>query len=53
LLVTRVEQHYIKRMHPLWQMCDELCLNKLNIIHSLMKLGDTYDLYRINRLGRS
>jgi putative transposase len=31
LLVTRVEQHYIKRMHPLWQMCDELCLKSKNL----------------------
>jgi putative transposase len=31
LLVTRVEQHHIKRTHPLWQMCDDLCLKSKNL----------------------
>ncbi|MBE2918327.1 IS200/IS605 family element transposase accessory protein TnpB [Anoxybacillus flavithermus] len=31
MFVARVEQHQIKRTHPLWQMCDDLCFKSKNL----------------------
>lgn len=31
MFITRVEQHQIKRTHPLWKMCDDLCFKSKNL----------------------